>query len=107
MQEQVDKDIPVITLSLYNYTQLQDTIETPGCATLEQEDLAYLRKITLVQQLILYLLLIRIIHLLSTGAEKASRKDSKVFEVLRSNFCSHKGRDNHLPPVMENQSQPW
>lgn len=47
-REQVDKDISVITLSLYNYTQLHDTIEMHGCVTLEQEDLAYLRKITLV-----------------------------------------------------------
>lgn len=44
-REQVDTDISVITLSLHNYTQLQDTIKMHGCVTLSQEDLAHLRKI--------------------------------------------------------------
>lgn len=47
-REQVDKDISVITLSLYNYTRLRDTIEMHGSVTLKQEELAYLWKITLV-----------------------------------------------------------
>lgn len=44
-REQVDKDISVITLSLHNYTRLQDTIKIHGCVILSQEDLAHLRKI--------------------------------------------------------------
>lgn len=44
-REQADKDISIITLSLHNYTQLQDTIKIRGRVILRQEDLAHLRKI--------------------------------------------------------------
>lgn len=74
-REQVDKDRALITLSLCSYTQLQETTETHGRVTLEQEDPAHLRKIALVEQLTVYILLSRITsHLLFTGTG-TPRKD--------------------------------
>lgn len=74
-REQVDKDISIITLLLYSYAWLQDTIKMRGFVTLEQEEFAYLWKIILAQQLILYVLLINIIHLLSKGAGRGNQED--------------------------------
>lgn len=46
-----------------------------GFVTLEREEFAYLWKIILAQQLILYVLLINIIHLLSKGAGRGNQED--------------------------------
>lgn len=76
-----------------------------GFVTLEQEEFAYLWKIILVQQLILYVLLINIIHLLSKGAGRQPGRHPKSVSLMSLLFCSFRGRDNHSSSVMENQSQ--